>query len=95
MRTCIDVTSILPSTDDRCILTVTKIAGLIYVLVSLLAAILLRSVVAAIMAYFTILALVGISTAMGLLWRRMNQAGMYVATLSAWVVYGLPSGWDI
>lgn len=78
---------IRPSADDRCALTVTKIAGLIYVLVSLLAAILLRSVVAAIMAYFTILALVGISTAMGLLWRRMNQAGMYVATLSASVVY--------
>lgn len=76
-----------PSADDHSALMVTKVAGLIYVLVSVLVAILLRSVVAAIMAYFTILALVGISTAMGLMWRRMNQAGMYVATLSASAVY--------
>jgi Na+/proline symporter len=76
-----------PKASDHSALMVTKITGVLYVLVSLLMAIVLRSVVAAIMAYFTILALVGISTAMGILWRRMNQTGMYAATLLAAAVY--------
>jgi Na+/proline symporter len=76
-----------PTASDHQALMVTKVVGLLYVLVSLLMAIALRSLVAAIMAYFTILALVGISTAMGILWRRMNQAGMYAATLLAASVY--------
>ncbi len=76
-----------PTASDHQALMVTKIVGLLYVLVSLLMAIALRSLVAAIMAYFTILALVGISTAMGILWRRMNQTGMYAATALAAVVY--------
>ena len=76
-----------PAASDRQALRVTRIVGVVYVLVALLLAVVLRSVVDAIMAYFTILALVGISTAMGLLWRRMNQAGMFAATLSALGVY--------
>ena len=76
-----------PTASDHQALMVTKVVGLLYVLVSLLMAIALRSLVAAIMAYFTILALVGISTAMGILWRRMNQTGMYAATLLAAGVY--------
>ncbi len=78
---------IKPDASDLSSLYVTKISGVVYVLVSLLLAILLRSIVAAIMAYFTILALVGISTAMGILWRRMNQAGMFSATGTAVVVF--------
>lgn len=76
-----------PAASDHQALMVTKVVGLVYVLVSLLMAIAMRNLVAAIMAYFTILALVGISTAMGILWRRMNQAGMYVATFMAGGVY--------
>jgi Na+(H+)/acetate symporter ActP len=76
-----------PAATDHQALMVTKIVGVAYVLVSLLMAIALRSVVAAIMAYFTILALVGISTAMGIVWRRMNQAGMFTATFLAAAVY--------
>ncbi|TVS20940.1 MAG: hypothetical protein EA424_01435 [Planctomycetaceae bacterium] len=76
-----------PTASDHQALMVTKVVGLVYVLVSLLMAIVLRNLVAAIMAYFTVLALVGISTAMGILWRRMNQTGMYVATVVAAGVY--------
>ncbi len=76
-----------PTASDHQALMVTKVVGLVYVLVSLLMAMAMRNLVVAIMAYFTILALVGISTAMGILWRRMNQTGMYVATIMAGGVY--------
>ncbi len=78
---------IRPDASDHSALMVTKLAGVVYVLAAVVVAISMRSVVDAIMVYFTILALVGISTAMGLLWRRMNQAGMYGATLSAVAVF--------
>lgn len=72
-----------PSATDSQALRVTKIGGVVFVGASLLMAILMGSVVKAIVAYFTILALVGISAAMGILWRRMNQCGMLAATLLA------------
>ena len=78
---------IRPDASDHSALTVTKLAGVVYVVAAVVVAILLRSVVDAIMVYFRILALVGISTAMGLLWRRMNQAGMYGATILAVAVF--------
>ncbi|AKJ65149.1 sodium:solute symporter family protein [Kiritimatiella glycovorans] len=89
-----------PSAGDLQKLRVTKTVGLIYVLLAVLVAILMRDVVQTIMTYFTILALVGISTAMGMLWRRMNQTGMMTATLLAVAVFAgtrlnvfhLPSG---
>jgi hypothetical protein len=63
---------------------VTRIAGVGVVLISLAVAILMReSVVRAILDYFNILSLVGISTAMGILWRRMNTTGMFCSTTSA------------
>ncbi len=76
-----------PAASDHSALMVTKVAGVIYVLTGVGVAIALRSVVDAIMVYFTVLALVGVSTAMGLLWRRMNQAGMYGATILAVAVF--------
>ncbi len=72
-----------PEASDHSTLMVTKITGVVYVLAAVVVSIGFRDVVGAIMAYFTILALVGISTAMGLLWRRMNQAGVYGATILA------------
>ncbi len=78
---------IRPNASDHSALMVTKMAGVVYVVAAVVVAILLRSVVDAIMVYFRILALVGISTAMGLLWRRMNQAGMYGATILAVAVF--------
>ena len=40
-----------------------------------------------ILTYFNILAMIGISTALGILWRRMNQAGVFVGTLAAAAVF--------
>ena len=73
-----------PSAEDRQLLKVTKIAGLVIVLASLVIAIMMRkSMVRAILDYFNILGLVGISVAMGILWRRMNSTGMFACTLAA------------
>jgi Na+/proline symporter len=73
-----------PAAGDKQVLKVTKAAGLVIVLVSLVIAILMRkSMVRAILDYFNILGLVGISVAMGLVWRRMNSTGMFACTLAA------------
>jgi Na+/proline symporter len=45
------------------------------------------SLVKAILDYFNILSLVGISTAMGILWRRMNTTGMFCSTIVAVTVF--------
>jgi len=76
-----------PEATDSQKLRITKTVGIVYVLLAVLVAILMRDIVQAIMSYFTILALVGISTAMGILWRRMNQAGMITSTLLATAVF--------
>ncbi|VGO17796.1 Osmoregulated proline transporter OpuE [Pontiella desulfatans] len=77
-------TFINPKAEDKQLLGVTKITGLIIVMVSLVIAILMRkSMVKAILDYFNILGLVGISVAMGMVWRRMNTTGMFACTLSA------------
>jgi len=75
---------IRPQADERELVFVTRLAGVVVVLAALVVAILMRrSVVRAILDYFNILSLVGISTAMGLLWRRMNWAGMFCSTTGA------------
>ena len=77
-------TFINPTAEDKQLLNITKVTGLVIVLVSLVIAILMReSMVKAILDYFNILGLVGISVAMGLVWRRMNSTGMFACTLSA------------
>jgi solute:Na+ symporter, SSS family len=79
---------IKPDADGKHMVHVTRIAGIAVVLIALAIAILVReSVVKAILDYFNILALVGISTAMGILWRRMNTTGMFCSTISAVVVF--------
>lgn len=45
------------------------------------------NLVRAILDYFNILSLVGISTAMGILWRRMNTTGMFCSTIVAVTVF--------
>jgi Na+/proline symporter len=81
-------TYIKPDADDKHMVHITRIAGIGVVLIALAIAILVReSVVKAILDYFNILALVGISTAMGILWRRMNMTGMFYSTISAVVVF--------
>ena len=77
-----------PKADEKRLVHVTRIIGIVIVLLSLIAAILMRSnLVKAILDYFNILSLVGISTAMGLLWRRMNTTGMFSSTISAVVTF--------
>jgi Na+/proline symporter len=73
-----------PNADESHMVFVTRVTGIVIVLLSLIVAILMRSsIVKTILDYFNILSLVGISTAMGLLWRRMNTAGMFASTISA------------
>lgn len=69
-------------------LRITKITGIIVILISLVLAVLIKeSFVASIVAYFRILSFIGIAIAMGILWRRMNTAGVFCCILPAIVVY--------
>jgi len=73
-----------PRADEKQLVRFTRLAGLAVIGVSLVFAILMRNdLVKAIILYFNVLAAVGISTAMGILWRRMNQAGVFCATIAA------------
>jgi Na+/proline symporter len=73
-----------PDADEKQLVRVTRIIGIAIALLGLGAAILMRfNLVKAILDYFNILSLVGISTAMGILWRRMNTTGMFSSTILA------------
>jgi len=73
-----------PQASGERLVRVTRIIGIAIALLALGAAILMRySLVKAILDYFNILSLVGISTAMGILWRRMNTTGMFSSTILA------------
>jgi Na+/proline symporter len=73
-----------PNADEKQLVHVTRIIGIAIALLGLVAAILMRfNLVKAILDYFNILSLVGISTAMGILWRRMNTTGMFSSTILA------------
>jgi len=73
-----------PKADQRRLVGITRVTGVVIALLSLVGAILMRSsLVKAILDYFNILSLVGISTAMGILWRRMNTTGMFCSCLLA------------
>jgi Na+/proline symporter len=73
-----------PKADEKQLVRATRIVGIVIALLALGAAILMRSnLVKAILDYFNILSLVGISTAMGILWRRMNTTGMFSSTILA------------
>ena len=70
--------------NEQQLVRFTRLAGLAVIGVSLAFAILMRSdLVRAVILYFNVLAAVGISTAMGILWRRMNQTGVFCATIAA------------
>jgi Na+/proline symporter len=73
-----------PRAEDKQLLMVTKVMGLVIVIASLAIAIMMRkSMVRAILDYFNLLGLVGISVAMGMVWRRMNSTGMFACTIAA------------
>jgi Na+/proline symporter len=73
-----------PNADEKRLVHVTRIIGVFIAFSALVAAILMRSsLVKTILDYFNILSLVGISTAMGILWPRMNATGMFSSTILA------------
>ena len=79
---------IRPGATDHQRYRFTRRMGVVIILASLGFAVLMRNdLLAMILGYFNILALVGISTAMGILWRRMNQAGVFASALSASAVF--------
>ncbi|HPD15930.1 MAG TPA: hypothetical protein PLE19_13335 [Planctomycetota bacterium] len=69
--------------DDQCV-QVTKLAGLAIIAAATGMAIYLRhSVVGAILDYVNIMSFIGIASAMGILWRRMNAGGVFGCILLA------------
>jgi len=73
-----------PGASEATLLRVTRLAGLGVVVASLAVAIVYRNnMVNSIMDYFRILGFTGISIAVGIVWRRMNGAGVYVGLLSS------------
>ena len=79
---------IRPDADERQLMRFTRWTGVAIIGVSLLFAMLMQSsLVKSVIMYFNILAMVGISTALGILWRRMNQAGVFASTIAATVVF--------
>ena len=73
-----------PGATEKELLRATRIAGVGIILVALvMAAMPNNSIITAVLDYANILSLVGISVVMGILWRRMNTAGMLTATLVA------------
>ena len=77
-----------PDADEERLVDVARIMGLVIITASVVFAILMRaSVVKAILDYFNLTSLVGVSVVMGLLWRRMNTPGMFASTIGAVTVF--------
>jgi len=77
-----------PAADERKRMSVTRVTGIVIVAISFVFAILMRDdVVKSIIAYFNILSIIGISTAMGIVWRRMNTKGVFTSAICAGAVY--------
>jgi len=77
-----------PEADEQKLVYMTRVIGVAIALLALVGAILMRAnLVRAILDYFNILSVVGISTAMGILWQRMNTTGMFSSTIFAGMSY--------
>jgi len=77
-------THIRPDASQSELVGFTRRTGVVIALIALVFAILMRSsIVKALLDYFNILSLIGIATAMGILWRRMNTAGVFSSALLA------------
>jgi len=73
-----------PDADEKQLVQFTKYAGVVIIAISVVFAILMRNdLVKSIILYFNVLATIGIATAMGILWRRMNQTGVFCGTIAA------------
>ena len=83
-------TYINPNADQAKQIRVTRIGGIVIISISLAFAVLCKDAfVASIIAYFRILSFIGIAVALGILWRRMNTAGVFCSILPATAVYVL------
>ncbi len=79
---------IRPNANEAHYVHVTRIAGIVVIAAALGFAIAMRhSVVESILNYFKLTAAVGVSVAMGVLWRRMNSVGMFCSTIAAATVF--------
>lgn len=77
-------TFIHPEASEAQLVHFTRIVGVVIALIALVVAILMRSsIVKALLDYFNILSLIGICTAMGILWRRMNTTGVFSGAILA------------
>ena len=77
-----------PDATEQRLLSVTRWMGVVIVVVSLIGAIVMRqSLVRLILDYFNITSLIGVSIVMGILWRRMNQTGVFVSAILALSVF--------
>jgi Na+/proline symporter len=77
-----------PLADEGRQMRVTRLTGLVIVGISFVFAILMRDdVVKSIIAYFNILSIIGISAAMGIVWRRMNTKGVFASALLSGAVF--------
>ncbi|HUT34598.1 MAG TPA: hypothetical protein VNE39_14010 [Planctomycetota bacterium] len=75
---------IRPDADDDRVVRVTKLTGLLIIAAAMVFAILMRkSVVEAILDFFNFTAVAGIAVGMGILWRRMNSAGVFASAITA------------
>ncbi len=90
-----------PDADEDKQMQMTRLTGIVIVGIALIFAILMRhDFVKSILAYFNILSIVGISSAMGILWRRMNAKGVFTSVIFAgvvniltWYVWPCPPEW--
>jgi Na+/proline symporter len=79
-----------PGADEDHYVRVTKIAGVVIIAAALIFAIpMRRSVVETILDYFNLTACVGVAVGMGILWRRMNQGGVFTSAIAASAVFVL------
>jgi len=79
---------IRPDASDDHYVFVTKLTGLAIIAAATGVAIYMqRSVVTTILDYFNIMSFIGIASAMGILWRRMNAGGVFVSLILAAVAF--------
>ncbi len=79
-----------PGAGEQQLVRVARLTGLLIAALALAVAVLMRSsVVRTILDYFNVLSLIGISTALGILWRRMNSAGVFCGTVAAVLAFVL------
>ncbi len=77
-----------PDASEAQLLKVTRRTGLVVAAVAVVIALLMRSsVVKAILDYLNILSLIGLSVALGMVWRRMNTAGVVGSVVLAVVTF--------